>query len=334
MATGTVDFSKIAPSAQASAEMTKDFFPDLPWAYLESYPRPPQDRTVQVRSEMPERTRRATVKKYVADMKNGEKFPPLFVSQDGWVLDGLHRRDALEARGIASFHVIMIKRNYQNAPTALKDQFTLLVAKLNQRNGDKMTRKEVEALVASLSGENSPTDVAKITGVGTSAVKDIMNAQKARVRARNLDLDASGISRTTLKHVGLRLPELTEPVFKELIPLLQKTPITTAETVAVLDKLAAAPTESKKLALLHTERESRSAQEKGVRTIRTPAQNARMHWAFFLQHADDPSVLVETNGAKSGDHTTEGWQVISILRKVMQAQTNLDADGLPVPVKE
>ena len=329
MATGTTDFTRIPPSTQANAEVLKDLFPDLPWGYLEAYPRPAADRTVQVRSEMTDRTRKATARKYKADMKAGDKFPALLVSKDGWVLDGLHRREALEELDISSFHVIMIDRNYQNAPTALRDRLTMLVAKLNQRNGDKMSRREVENLVASLSGDNSPSDVAKITGVAITTVKDIMNAQKAVVRARSLGLDLGTVPRTTLKHVGLRLNEYTEPVFTELTGLLKNTPITSNEATQVLDRLAQAGTEDKKLALLAKEREGRALQERGIRTTRTPAQQARMHWAYFLSHEDDPSAMVELNDVMSAEHLNQAWRVISTLRKMVAAQTALASEGYP-----
>ena len=47
--------------------------------------------------------------------------------------------------------------------------------------------------------------------------------------------------------------------------------------------------------------------------------------------AEGPSPVQALQAALGG---CTAMDVISILRKVMQAQTNLDADGLPVPVKE
>ena len=294
MATGTTDFTKIPPSAQRECEVVKDWFPDLPWHYVESYPRVEASRTVQFRSELTSRTKASKARRFAQSMKDGDKFPPMVVTADGWVLDGLHRRDAMELRKITSSGVIRIERNYEGAPVALQDQFAMMAAKLNQRNGDRMTVKEMEDLIASLSGHNMPGDIARLAGVSVATVKDIMSANKARNKARDMGLETSHISRTALKSVGTRLDQFTGPSFAEYISLLQnsrvhrrRSPCTSWTSAAALG------TEQQKVEMLRAERTARASQESGIRKGIPLPQQARMHWAFFLDHQNDPSVLVE-----------------------------------------
>ena len=288
MATGTTDFTKIPPSAQRECEVVKDWFPDLPWHYVESYPRPEASRTVQFRSELTSRTKASKARRFAQSMKDGDKFPPMVVTEDGWVLDGLHRRDAMELRKIPASGVIRIERHYEGAPVALQDQFAMMAAKLNQRNGDRMTAREMEDLIASLSGHNQAGDIAKLAGVSVATVKDIMSAKKARDKARDTGLETTHISRTALKSVGTRLGEFTDPSFAEFISLLEKSRVTAAESVHIMDRMAGLGTEQEKVELLRAERTARASQESGVRKGVPLPQQARMHWAFFLTHQNDP----------------------------------------------
>ena len=340
MATGTTDFSQIPPSAQALCEMIQKSFPDMPWGYVANDPVPEEPDTLQLRNELATRTKTTEVKQYAKDMKAGDLFPPTIRTLDRKYLDGVHRLEALNelrmtdkrhAAKWATFHTIVIGWNYADAPTAIHDQFTMLIAKANHRHGYRYSKGEIEALISSLVGDNAPADIARTMGVSLATVKAVMSAKKARDRARDLNLDTSGIARTTMEEIARRPNLLTEEPFTKVIELVQKTPITRAEVAHLLDRMAEAPTEARKVELAEAERASRALQERAAengspKVGATLSQQSRMHWAFFLSHEDDPSLLVEKNELMAPEHYSQAARVIGVLRKTLTAQAQLEGD--------
>lgn len=347
MATGTTDFTQISPSAQALCEMIQKSFPDMPWGYVAGDPVPEEPRLLQLRGELATRAKASEVTQYAKDMKAGDLFPPTIRTLDRVYLDGGHRLEALNlnrqtdkrhAGRWGTFHTIVIGWNYDDAPAAIRDQFTMLIAKVNHRHGYRYSKGEIEALVASLVGDNAPADIARTMGISLSTVKAVMRAKVARDRAKNLGLETTGIARTTMEEIGSRPDLLTEEPFTEIIKLAQKTPITKAEVTHLLDRMAEAPSEDKRVELVKAERASRARQERATedgtpRIGATISQQARMHWTYFLRYENDPSILVEKNEAMAPEHYSQAARVIGVLRKMLAAQASLEGDG-SVPVTE
>ena len=345
MATGTTDWGSTPPDAQVLARMLQKSFPDLYTraSYVSPYPAV-EPATLQLRSEMLARTREKDVKQYMADFKAGDEFPPVFATTD-LVFDGLHRLDAINRLRQTdkrhpdkwnTFHAIVFNFSYADAPAALRDQITMLIAKVNHKHGTRYTDGEIESLVASLVGDNSPADIARAMGIHVNTVKAVLYAKKGRDKAGDMGLDTSHISRTTMEKIGRRLPEFTEAPFRELVEVAGKTPITGPEVVHLMNRMAEAGTEERKVALVQAERASRagqeSAAERGDRVGSTLAQQARMHWAFFLAHKDDPTVLVELNELKAPEHLLEAHMVVSVLRKMAQHQANMESGSIQAGV--
>jgi hypothetical protein len=333
MAIGTKDFSKIPPSAQAAAALISKRFPDLDWRYVSSYTVPDRSKGHQMRADLPEATRKATVRRYAQDMKAGDEFPGFVVTLDGHILDGLHRRDALEELGMTTFHAIVIRSNFNGAPEALLDEFGMLGLALNKPHGERLSKVELEKAIAAFIGEHKPSDIARMTGVTVTTVKDIIAAEKARRLARNLDVDVSGVSRTSLKHVGAHGDQITEPVAKELFGLMAGTSITANEVAHLMDRLSEQGTEARKVAVVRSERSSRATEEVGERTTVSLSRQAKMHGSFFLEYEGREGLLVEKNqipdpdtGRTPGeDYHAFIWRAIAVLRKVAAQQESINS---------
>ena len=342
MATGTTDFSMIPPSAQDLCSKIQKSFPDAPWEYVSSFPVSEEPHLLQLRTTLATRVRMSDVKQMMADLKAGDEFPPFLVARSPKTgsmvtLDGAHRTEALIQLRKAdkrhpgkwnSFHAVVINWDYEDAPAAVRDQFTMMIARVN-KHGQRYQKEEIEALVASLVGDNTPADIARTMGVSLSTVKAVLSAKKIRDKAKDLGLDTSAIARTTLEEIARR-PDLTEDPFKEVINLAQKTPITKTEVAHLLDRMGEAGTEKKKTELAQAERSSRVLQERATegspRIGVTNSQEARMHWAYFLGYEGKEGVLVEKNEQMAPEHYKQAARVIGVLRKLCTAQANLEGD--------
>ena len=351
MATGTTDFSMIPPSAQALCRKIQKSFPDAPWTYVNPFP-VADLHLLQLRTELPTRVSASEVKDMIRDFKAGDEFPPFLVARspktgNTVILDGAHRDAALlelqktDKRHPGkwnSFHAVVVNWDYEDAPAAIRDQFTMMIARVN-KHGKRYEKGEIEALVYSLVGDNAPADIARTMGISLATVKAVMNAKKIRDRAKNLNLDTSGIARTTLEEIAKRPDLLTEEPFREVINLAQKTPITRAEVSHLLDRMGEAGTEKRKTELAQAERASRFRQEQAAedgqpRIGATLAQQSSMHLAFFLAYEAKPGLLVQQNEMKAPGYYEEVARGIKVLRAVLTAQASLEGNETDAPVTE
>ena len=350
MATGTTDFSMIPPSAQALCRKIQKSFPDAPWAYVSPFPAG-ELHLLQLRTELPTRVSASEVKDMIRDFRAGDEFPPFLAARspktgNTVILDGAHRAEALQQLQKTdkrhpdrwkNFHAVVIGWDYEDAPAAIRDQFTMMIARAN-KHGKRYEKGEIEALVGSLVGDNAPADIARTMGISLATVKAVMTAKKARDKAKELGLDTSGIARTTLEEIARR-PDLTEAPFAEVINLAQKTPITKAEVSHLLDRMGEAGTEKRKVELAQAERASRVRQEQAAedgqpRIGATISQQARMHWAYFLSHEGREGLLVEKNEMQAPEHYSQAARVIGVLRKLCTAQANLEGESAGIQVTE
>lgn len=320
--------SELPPSATFTVDLVENL--GFPWAFDYDYPTPPNtERRVQIRDDAHYAPKDQVIR-YAASMKRGEKFAPIVVTKDGFLVDGNTRVEASIRNSFPTLHAIVIDENWDGASEGVKSRLHVLGAAFNVRNGKGIDRREIAAAVRALAADDSydSARIATLLGVTDRMAQDIIAEKRARDRAEREGVDLNGsIPTTQLRQMGKSSSKLNRAPFMELLRLVQDAGLSTGDLSDLIGRVHGAQqsgSDDDALRLIEAERAARreQIQEFRARGKAKPAQATmlRQRLGFLLGFEEAPSKLVEHSPSLAGKHMQMIDLSIRLLQRVRTAQ--------------
>jgi hypothetical protein len=321
------DHNKLPDEARTTANLIKRL--GFNWELDLRYPTPdPSSKRVQIRDEK-HYSPTAEVSKYAAAMARGDKFAPIVVTRDGYLLDGNTRSEAARRNKYPDITAFVLDRDWEGAPEQVKRRMHLLGAGFNIRNGRGIDRKEqMDAVLAVGTGTDyDAARIAALLGVSAGFVNGVLSEQKARERAQRLDIHVNGsVPSSQLRRLG-QAPLNDEP-FKVMLKLTQDAGLSVGEINELIKKVRDAGSDSAALELLTQVREDRKDQIAEYSAVgkSRPAHSSqlRQRLGFVLGFEDNPSALVELNPTLVDTQRDILTRTITVLTNALALQEEKD----------
>jgi hypothetical protein len=301
------------------------------WTLDTEYPLPStESRQLQVRL-IEHVAPRENVLRYSQAYRNGAKFPPIVVSNDGVPIDGNTRTEAVRKLGWPFIQAIILQDNFIGAPTKTRSRMIGVATALNLANGQVINKEEIRNLVARIGDHPDFTiqRIAQMTGSTTTIVASAVNEKKGREVLREVlgkDVEAEELpafrSAPVLAALGASAHRLTLPVLRTLVLLTRDAGLNASEVKAMVRSVLLHRTESERVEFINQERNGMShriddyvATQRVGRGVPTPAQLRRV-LGFIVNH-DRPIIeYIETNPTYIADHRQIVGRAADILNKV------------------
>jgi hypothetical protein len=271
------------------------------------------------------------VNRYASMMKNGDKFPPLILTQDGWLVDGATRGGAAKKNKFPHVQALILDEDYAEAPESVKQRLTGLGAAFNLRNGKGIDRAEVRNAVEFI-GKNpnyNSTSIAALLGCTESTVRAILLEKRARDRADKLGISLNGeLPASIMRTIGASEASINDDPFRELLRLVADSGMPQKDLAVLIKNIKAAKSDAGAMKILQAEREARKQQiaerkATGGRMKPAFASQLRQHLGFVTRFMDKPENLVEHSPNLWNDHLRIVENAILILQQTAQKQTAL-----------
>lgn len=296
------------------------------WELHPNHPTPDSQHHIQVRDEK-HRAPRQQVSQYAAAMARGDKFAPVVVTSDGYVIDGNTRVEAAHRNRRPDIQAFVLNAPWDNAPESVQRRLRVLGAGFNARNGRGIDRNEITHAVVAI-GKDETYDASRIAtllGVTDGIVHGILAEQRVRERARKHNIEVNGsIPASQLQRLGQASNTLNDAPFLDLLRLTQEAGLSKAEVVDLIKQVRAAGSDDAALALLSEQREARRDQIADFRASgksRPPtAAQLRQRLGFVLTHQEDPGVLVEHSPTLAPVHRETIQRTVAVLTEVLNRQ--------------
>lgn len=269
-----------------------------------------------------------TVSRFAIQMAHSE-FPPIVVTQDGWVADGNTRTEAKRKRGEKFHPAFVLGIAHENCTEQQKNLLTILGATLNASNGLPLTnterRKSAEAMIA----ENWKTDqIARALGIPPNAVVQIKREIDARAKLDRVDAKINGsMSVPGLRALGTKdALELNDAPYRDLAILAKDAGLNFTEIRNAAKEIKAIGSDHMAVALVAEKREEmrdRITSHALTGNGRPPNSAILRIRLAYLANFDGKEVeLVEKNEAAAEKHIEVLDSAIRILHRVKELQAS------------
>jgi ParB-like chromosome segregation protein Spo0J len=296
------------------------------WEFDFEHPTPDRERRVQIRDPK-HYAPPQMVSLLRAAMKRGEKFPPIVVTQDDFLVDGNARTEAAQKNGYPTIQAIVIDAKYEGAKESERRRMHALGAAFNARHGKGIDRKEIADAVETIGADPSytATRIAALIGVTEATVQGFLAEKKGRDRATNLGFHVNGsVSAAKLRTLGRQSEYLNDGPFKELFALVDSTGMSEPEIKDVAKRMREAKSDEGAVEIVQAERETRKdqiAEFKASGKSKPPASaKLRQRLGFILAFAENPRELVEHNPNLAKEHADAIERAIIVLQSIAKGQ--------------
>jgi hypothetical protein len=322
MAATITDPNKLPDEARMTAKLIKRLGFD--WALDQRYPTPDVSKRVQIR-QIAHYAPPAEVSKYAAAMARGDDFPPIVVTQDGYLLDGNTRAEAARRNKFPYLPALILDKNYEGAPEAVLRRMHLLGAGFNVRNGRGIDRAEqMSAVLAVGTGTDyDASRIAALLGVSSGFVNGVLSEQRARERADRIGVHVNGsVPSSQLRRLGQS--GLNDEPFVTLLKLTQDAGLSVGEINELIKKVKSAGSDAAAIEMLNHVREDRHDQIAEYAAVgkSRPAHSSqlRQRLGFVLGYEDNARALVELNPTLADTHTDVLTRAIAVLTAALAFQ--------------
>jgi hypothetical protein len=322
MARAIVNKEDLPPYAQAYVKRIEEF--GFRWRFVAEHKLGDITRRVQVRDE-DKLAPTADVNNYAQAMRRGDQFPPVFLTTDGYLVDGNTRTEAAGKIGWRAFPAFELEVAYEQAPDSVKRQLKYLGSGFNLTHGRGMTTANLMHIVDDLALEDdTPREMARRLHINQSTANTLLNAAKARNRARKLGIKLNDrLTNSHLKLFGGKSQLYTDPVYAQFILLTQDARLSIASTTDLARRLAAAGTENERLNLLADERQG--DQDVIVGGANRPSRAAKLRQSLgYLVGAENAEELAEFEPSASEAHIRTLVEAAARLNEVIEAQRRVE----------
>ena len=297
------------------------------------FPTPDYNKRVQIRQEK-HVAPNSEVQKYSAALLRGEKFPPIIVTRDGYLVDGATRAGAATKNKFPAIPALILDEAFEGASEQVLQRIFGLGAAFNLRNGKGIDRGEIRKVVERI-GQNpmyDSTRIAALLGCTEGMVRGIIAERKARDRATRLGIDVNGkLSANQLRTIGRTEKSLNDGPLARLFGLMLDAGLRGNEITALLKAMKAAKSDDAAVKLLDDERDVRREQiaqrraTGGKSHVPVPAQ-LRQHLGFVVKYCNGQAAdAVERNPAFQSEHLRKVEDSILALQQIADHQRNANA---------
>ena len=268
---------------------------------ISSIPLPTLGRKVQIREEK-HYIPRAMVMQIASAMARQEKFAPVVVTADGYLVDGNTRTAAARHNKQPFIQALIIQDKYEGATDKVARRLRLLGAAFNARHGKGIDREEIRKAVEVI-GEDPTYDgtrIAALIGVTDATVKSMLSEMRARQRAESVGIHLNGsVTATPLRVLGQASEKLNDDPFAAVASLAQDTGMSGPELRDVIKQMHEAKSDDGAVAVVEEHRTARREQIAEYRASGKskppPAAKLRQRLGFILEFEKNPRDLAELN---------------------------------------
>jgi hypothetical protein len=295
------------------------------WELDFEYSTPDPAKRVQIREEK-HYIPREMVMRIAAAMSRGEKFPPIVVTRDGYLVDGNTRTAAARHNKMPYMQALVLTDAYEGCTEKVARRLRLLGAAFNARNGKGIDREEIRRAVEVIGQDPTydGTRIAALIGVTDSTVKSMLAEMKARERADTVGVHLNGsVAATPLRVLGQASEKLNDAPFRAVASLAQDTGMSPRELREVIRQMHQARSDEGAIAVVEEQRTARREQIAEYRASgksKPPAAaKLRQRLGYILEFESRPGDLTELNPEIVPKHRQAIRRSISILQAVLDA---------------
>jgi hypothetical protein len=307
--------------AKPTADLIEKF--GFQWELDFEYPTPDAAKRVQIREEK-HYVPRAMVMQIAAAMARQEKFAPVVVTADGYLIDGNTRTAAARHNRQPFIQALIIQDKYEGATDKVTRRLRLLGAAFNARHGKGIDREEIRKAVEVI-GEDPTYDgtrIAALIGVTDATVKSMLAEMRARQRAESVGIHLNGsVTATPLRVLGQASEKINDEPFAAVASLAQDTGMSGGELRDVIRQMHDAKSDEGALAVVDEHRKARREQIAEYRASGKskppPAAKLRQRLGFILEFEKNPRDLAELNPEVVAKHREQIQRSIAILQAVL-----------------
>lgn len=299
------------------------------WELDFEYPVPDFRRRVQIRSEK-HVAPQAMVVQYAAAMARGDKFAPVVVTNDGYLVDGATRSAAAQRNKYPAIQALVLDEPYENCTEKVEHRLRVLGAGFNARNGKGIDRQEIRRAVEAIGTDPTydGTRIAALIGVTDSTVRSMLAEKRARERAEQAGLHPNGsMTATQLRKLGQISDKLNDAPFEAMFSLALDAGLKPGEISEITRQMREAKSDDGALRVVEEERQARRQQIAEYRASgksKPPvAAQLRQRLGFILNHAGDPQALAERNPSLMKEHRSVLERAVEVLNATVVAQNTL-----------
>jgi ParB-like chromosome segregation protein Spo0J len=297
------------------------------WEFDYEYAVPNTSRRVQIREEK-HHAPKGQVSRYKNALKQGDKFAPIVVSKDGFIVDGNTRSQASSELGYPTIQAVILDRPWEGTGAEhqkVQRRMKMLGAGFNVRNGKGIDNEEIRLLIEFV-GEGSGYDatrIAALIGVTATTVTNFFHEKTARERAEELGVRLNGsLSATQLRALGKA--KVNDRPWKAVAELTQKSGMKAGEIDDLVKRSKDAGDDQKALSLIEHEEEVRADQiadyTASGKSIPPAAARLRQKLGTLLQMDADSTSMVERTPGHMEEHLDVLQRSLAILERVIDEQ--------------
>jgi hypothetical protein len=296
------------------------------WEFDYEYPLPETGHRLQIRKD--EHVAPGSMVSLIrAAMRRGDSFPPIVVTQDGYIVDGNTRVTAAGRNSFPKIQAIILDVEYEKATESENRRLWSLGAAFNARHGKGIDREELRNAVWQIGADPSytATRIASLIGVTESTVQSLLAEKKARDRADNLGLHLNGsVASSKLRTLGRQSEYLNDEPFRELITLVQDSGMSEPEIRTIVQKAKDTKSDEGALGVIAHEKQARREQiaeyKASGKSVPPAAAKLRQRLGFILAYSGNAKDLVERNPGLAKEHIDMMERSIVVLQGAIAAQ--------------
>jgi len=269
---------------------------------------------------------KAEASRYAVQMAHSV-FPPIIVTNDGWIVDGNTRVEGRRIRKEKFSAAIVLDMSFSKGSVEDQDKLFALATTLNMQNGRALTTKEQRAAIVTLINLGwSNIQIEKRTGIKSTEIGKVRRIVAAREKLTGMGVTANGnFSAASLAALGEeKTLLLNDDPYKALAALAVEAGFTAKEVKDLAKESLALGSDTDKLARIEEVRGEYREQIEAVKFDQSPkppvARQLRQHLGFVVKYEDNPAALVERNGEFAESHVEYLGKAIAVLTQVLAAQ--------------
>jgi hypothetical protein len=296
------------------------------WTFEYEYKLPDENRRIQVRTEE-HISPPAQVILYRDAMKRGEKFPPIIMTKDNFIVSGNTRVAAARKAGFPDIQAIVLKEAWEGSPPDVQRRLRLLGAGDNTRHGKGIDHTEIRDAVLFV-GANSgydATQVAALLNITAPTVTNIFNEKLAldHLKGLGVDVPVGSLGLSQLRKLGANVLKIHDEPFASLTRLAQASKMSPTELGTVIDKVKATGSDEAAMSLLKEEWSARQdamdmVASTGGKVTKTKSFELRESLKFVLEH--NAADFIEMNQEFAPEHVDQLQRAIALLQQAVELQ--------------
>lgn len=305
----------------------------LPWCIVVDYPLVATTKYAQVRP-IENLAPKQEISEYSQMMRMGDKFPPVIVTNDGYLVDGHTRTEAARRLGWTEFPAMVlttVNLGDLSAVSPFRDQVMELGTAQNKKHGRRMTNADVARIIEQLAPRHSVAEIIRDIGCSKSFATMVWNAGRTKEKARQLDIKwENTFSNSLLKLFGGKIDRYTAPVWGDLFKLAQDANLKIVAVNALMKRIEDFDDETERVAYIASERENyRTIINSGGYTPLTKSRRVKQALGAIRKNTAEAMVEKSERVQVRNEYLEWLMEVDELIRKAIHLQEEWNGNVLP-----